>query len=242
MENYYYILIIFSLLIYIYYISSKKSIEMHSQTSENIINYNIQDKMDIINNFCTNYTYLLDNKELMNVYIVNILTKNECKWIIDESEKYADIHGWRQERSDGYKIEDNLVIKISNIFYFIHNIIFTRIVKHYEKYFNVPADFIGIYDCSIIKYKEDGVRSLESHVDIGDFSFILSLNDEFEGGYTYFDFIEKKFISPVGSALLFCGQNRHRGLEITKGTRYILVGFLNINKQHYCKKMMNLNK
>ena len=124
MENYYYILIIFTLLIYILYIRNKKSIEMHSQTSENIINYDIQDKINVIDNFCKKHTYPLYNKELMNVYIVNILTKNECKWIIDESEKYADIYGWRQKRSDGYKLEDNIVLKITNISYFIEHYFF----------------------------------------------------------------------------------------------------------------------
>jgi len=224
----YYISIIFLLILYILYINYF--------IKNDIVEYNIEDKLKTIDNFCDEQFYITKKSNLMKVHIVKVLSLNECNWIIEESEKYANISGWRQERSDGYKIEDIQTINISSIHYFIHNIVFTRIIKYYEKFYNIPGDFIGIIDCSIIKYTEEKVRSLRSHVDVGDISFIISLNDNFEGGYTFFDLLNKKYSAPTGSALLFCANNRHQGLEITKGTRYILVGFLNINKKNYCKR------
>lgn len=201
---------------------------------------NIHDKIKIINNFCKLLIVPLKNEVLKKVYVIdNILTKNECKWIIDESEKYASINGWRQERPDLYTLEDNIVMNISSIFYFVYNIIFTKILKHFEIFYNIPSEFLGINDCYIIKYSESNIRSLKSHVDRSDFSLIITLNDNFEGGYTYFDLLKKKYSAGVGSALIFCGKNKHTGLEITKGTRYILVAFFNLKNRDYCNNMIN---
>ena len=56
----------------------------------------------------------------------------------------------------------------------------------------------------------------------------MPLNGGFEGGGTQFVEIEGApiFRPAVGAALIFSGKNRHRGVETTRGVRYILAGFV----------------
>ena len=64
------------------------------------------------------------------------------------------------------------------------------------------------------------------------FTFVVPLNDGFEGGGTQFVELEGApiFRPAVGAALLFSGKNRHRGVETTEGVRYILAGFVDVRK------------
>lgn len=74
---------------------------------------------------------------------------------------------------------------------------------------------------------------LEEHEDGSQWSFVIALNNasEYEGGGT--KFVELKsapvFRPAVGCATLFSGKNRHCGVAITAGTRYILAGFLKVD-------------
>ena len=76
-----------------------------------------------------------------------------------------------------------------------------------------------------------GLAALEAHEDGSEFSFVVALNsvEEYQGGGT--QFLEMGEPHPVfrpakGYATLFSGKNRHCGLPITSGVRYILAGFL----------------
>ena len=74
------------------------------------------------------------------------------------------------------------------------------------------------------------MRELEAHQDGSEFSFVLALNEqsEFQGGGTKFLEIdgEPVFRPDRGFATLFSGKNRHCGMAISSGTRYVLAGFL----------------
>lgn len=71
---------------------------------------------------------------------------------------------------------------------------------------------------------------LEEHEDGTPFSFVVALNDlsEFEGGGTQFVKLKNQptFRVPRGDACAFSGYNRHCGVPVTSGKRYILAGFL----------------
>eukprot|EP01052_Picozoa_sp_SAG31_P013384 SAG31_NODE_803_length_12003_cov_25.248593_9_plen_89_part_00 len=75
-----------------------------------------------------------------------------------------------------------------------------------------------------------GLAELEEHEDGSAWSFVLALNDETEylGGGTKFVKLDGKpvFRPPCGYATLFNGKNRHCGVAISAGRRYILAGFL----------------
>eukprot|EP00873_Tetraselmis_striata_P021620 jgi/Tetstr1/441884/TSEL_030094.t1 len=102
-----------------------------------------------------------------------------------------------------------------------------------------PAAFDDIF---VVKYHEAQQRALPRHVDAGELSFMLALSSRaaYDGGGTAFD-----ALSPCGDAvpgepraplhldqgelLLFDAGLYHAGLPITRGTRYLLVGFCHVS-------------
>ncbi len=181
----------------------------------------------------------LTNNNLQTKIIKNLLDKKFCKQIIDEAEAYAKINGWSRKRHDNYPTVDNLVTpewKISVPF------LLTMIKKVYPniiKMFDLSnKKDIYIKEIFVVKYDVDGQKSLEYHTDGSEFSFVIALNDEFEGGGTTFKHSGEQVKLGVGDCLLFSGKNKHKGNEITKGTRYILTGFLNYKDTSLCDNLI----
>ena len=78
-----------------------------------------------------------------------------------------------------------------------------------------------------------GQAGLDEHEDGSSWSFVVPLNppSEYEGGGTQFVSLEDKPLfrpKKEGRAVMFSGQNRHRGVPITGGKRYVLAGFLSL--------------
>jgi len=91
---------------------------------------------------------------------------------------------------------------------------------------------LGISEIFIAKYDATPgkQRKLNIHKDGSDFSFVVALNDSYDGGGTRFYNAKKErighFKPKTGDAVVFCGQTKHAGVEVTKGVRYIMTGFL----------------
>jgi len=77
------------------------------------------------------------------------------------------------------------------------------------------------YDLSRVEHQK-----LDMHTDKSEWTFLISLSDDYEGGGTYFESIDSTIHLQKGHALFFPGKLRHRGQKIISGTRYLLVGFL----------------
>ena len=90
-------------------------------------------------------------------------------------------------------------------------------------------DALIVDDLFVAKYDADGQRELPEHEDGSPFSFVAPLNGggDFDGGGTQFVDLDGApvYRPDAGDALLFSGQNRHRGVPIVRGTRYVLAGF-----------------
>jgi predicted 2-oxoglutarate/Fe(II)-dependent dioxygenase YbiX len=86
-----------------------------------------------------------------------------------------------------------------------------------------------VNDLFVVKYKHDEQKYLEIHTDVSMFSFNILLSDQkdFEGGGTYFEDGITTFLEQ-GDMLIHSGRTKHSGKSITKGVRYVLVGFLDI--------------
>ena len=81
-----------------------------------------------------------------------------------------------------------------------------------------------------MKYDSDKESFLSMHTDSNFLSFQILLNDDFEGGGTYFsDGITMK--PEKGDLIIHSGQQIHGALPITKGKRYLLIGFFNITEE-----------
>lgn len=179
----------------------------------------IMDKTDVkYNRFLQRFTY-------KNIYTIDV-----CNWIIAESEKYAQLNGgWTTKRHDNYPTTDLPAENIHSIFGFIlHS--FGTINTLVKASYNLPDNIeLNISDLFIVKYECSQQNYLELHQDgsFMSFNILLSNNSDFEGGGTYFDDgLTSK--TEQGDLLIHSSKIKHSGKPITKGKRYLLVGFVNL--------------
>lgn len=188
----------------------------------------------------------------------NIFTSKECKYIIDESEKYAlnnisDKYpsGWITDRHQIKPTTDLDIFNIPNIASMIVNTIYKKVYPEFENKFNSFHHMFNIYnndlrisDIFIVKYEEGKQNSLDIHRDQSSVSFNILLNNtnEFTDGGTEFYINNKpyKYRNKQGSGILSFGKVEHKGIPITSGIRYILVGFIySIRDPEYASKVQN---
>lgn len=81
--------------------------------------------------------------------------------------------------------------------------------------FNLQEEFLEIDDLFVAKYESEmGKQSyLRPHQDKNPWSFVISLNSDYEDGGTYFVSINELWRAGVGSSVLFHGMQLHAGNE-----------------------------
>lgn len=158
--------------------------------------------------------------------VVPLLNEEECALVIFEAERYAKENGWTRKRHENYPTTDLPVSELDRAYALVMSRVYHRIIPKIEELFEFDKERIEVHDMFLIRYTAGGQSALENHQDGSLFSFIMPLNDEFEGGGTEF---RGKVVKPkVGEAFLFCGQHFHKGMAVTKGTRYVLTGFFHV--------------
>lgn len=181
------------------------------------------------------------NKNKKYKVIPKLLSQAMCNSIINEAEDYANISGWTTDRHDNYPTTDNEVTNSWNTYNYISNHVHSKVFKEIERMYNVDSYELGINEFFVAKYqkRKNSQSSLAAHVDGSEFSFIIALNDDYEGGGTKFIKTDETIKLKTGDCLIFSGQNKHKGITVTKGTRYILTGFLNYKSYNYCQDELN---
>ena len=161
------------------------------------------------------------------VHEVGAFLPHECSKIIE----YAEAHGLeRGARHAAHATTDVSCFDVPQLRW-VAAACSERVVPLLAKLFGV--DDLVLADLFVARYAADGQRALEEHEDGSPWSFVVPLNDRFEGGGTQFVELEGApiFRPAVGAALLFSGKNRHRGVATTEGVRYILAGFVDVRKR-----------
>jgi len=152
-----------------------------------------------------------------------LFTKEECDKIIIDVEnnkdnlKVSNEHGTIKISS--YEINTN---ELSKDTYEIINNKVSQIVND------------KIVQCFIIKYSPDTIPDMPAHYDMTKYSLVANLNNDFEGGGTYFP-LRRYYHNPqknkIGEAILYKGNkilSWHQALPVIKGSRYVLnVKYLN---------------
>jgi len=197
-------------------------------------NLKIIEKTKLINdieNIKTIDSIVSNNRFLQRFILNNIYSEDTCNWIINESELYSKENGgWTTNRHNNYPTTDIPIDKISPIFKYILGSLQNIIRKIYKCYCIPESTELNILDLFIVKYEEGFQNKLETHTDGSflTFSIMLSSSKDYEGGGTEFNDGIKVFLEQ-GDVLVHSGYVKHSGLEVTKGKRYILVAFTEIN-------------
>eukprot|EP00944_MAST-04C_sp_MAST-4C-sp1_P004441 g4441.t1 len=176
------------------------------------------------------------NNPLTGIFeIRDCVTQADCVNIIQSAEKYALRSGWTYDRHKFFPTVDiptKNVPSLRPICDTIHNTIVYPLIR---KLFGLHDATFTIADEFIVKYSVDrDARSrnrLDSHRDGSLISYNILLNEakDFVGGGTHFECIDHTVTPNQGSMVLHCGKLRHSGATITSGTRYILIGFLDVH-------------
>ena len=112
-----------------------------------------------------------------------------------------------------------------------------------KKYYNLTDSIITPNKEFIIKYTEDGQSELEIHRDQSIISYNILLNSEYEfiGGGTFFESNDLLVKPNQGDLLIHSGLIKHGGTKIISGTRYLLVGFLDVKSKYINPSYLSIN-
>jgi len=157
------------------------------------------------------------------IIMMDFLTRAECIKLIAMAEEYGE---WKSLDGDKYPGQEIRLRALDiNLFNKLEAHFTRDLFKIVEKYW-WPTLMHGLRDAFIIKFSPETQASLACHTDASMVSGIVKLNDDYEGGETWFhrqQFSTK--YAPVGKMMLWPGQvtHGHEGSEVTAGTKYSLV-------------------
>ena len=181
------------------------------------------------------------NNPLGNIIqIKNIISNYDCDNILKLCNENDN---WKKNRFKYYPTEDIEIMKIKECVPFVNKIL-DILIKKFKKIYKLENSEISMGDIYVLKYdSEDKNNKLRLHRDDYNFAFVVSLNDDYEGGGTYYDSLKRVIKCGKGDVLIHCGKLLHSGNKVEKGNRYIISGFLDVKStklHNNYKKLSNL--
>eukprot|EP01083_Nonionella_stella_P053352 141152_1 len=185
---------------------------------------------------------IIDEEDIF--IIKNVWSGDECDYVLNALIAYGDKTNWKSNRYQSFATTDVALSMMDDAFNAfirkeLYYKLYPKIVEHYKfgnkfeigaKYlffvrYNDHTEYRNTYDM----FKQN---SLNLHRDGGLISFNILLNPstQFVGGGTYFKNVDRVIGIEQGDSCVHPGNILHCGNAITKGKRYILVGFLNAKK------------
>jgi hypothetical protein len=177
------------------------------------------------------------NPSLWTVNTVrSMLPPAACAALIQEAEMFASARGtggWSKSRHRDYSTTDVEVACCPALLALCNVHLKAHLLPTMAALFGFEISELGVEDLFVAKYDMAGQTDLREHRDGSELSFVLKLNDEYEGGGTLFRDPERNttvLVRPegVGDCVMFCGRHLHAGQQITGGVRYILTGFVRL--------------
>ncbi|OMJ19386.1 Procollagen-lysine,2-oxoglutarate 5-dioxygenase 3 [Smittium culicis] len=143
----------------------------------------------------------------------------------------ANIHkdGWYSSRHSVFQTVDFPVSKLSpQLQNLIHSKLNSFVKTIISDKTGINPDFLIYRDLFVVKYSVDSQKGLRLHSDgcLISFNILLNSSEDFVAGGTYFEKFDTVFQGKQGFALVHDSTLMHSGVEISKGSRYILVGFV----------------
>ncbi|EGW01863.1 Procollagen-lysine,2-oxoglutarate 5-dioxygenase 3 [Cricetulus griseus] len=189
-----------------------------------------------------NYSRALDGQGLVeqpcpDVYWFPLLTEQMCDELVEEMEHYGQWSGGRHEDSrlaGGYENVPTVDIHMKQVGYEDQwlQLLRTYVGPMTEYLFPGYHTKTRAVMNFVVRYRPDEQPSLRPHHDSSTFTLNVALNHkgvDYEGGGCRFLRYDCRISSPrKGWALLHPGRltHYHEGLPTTRGTRYIMVSFV----------------
>ena len=171
---------------------------------------------------------LITDEPVTDVCHFPIFTSKFCEEFIE----IAEDHGkWTEGRHDHYPTHDMLLSD------FGMDEIYKKVLSEFvmplgvHNYHLDGARWLQLNSENfIIKYSLEKQGYLSLHHDQSVLSSVLTLNEDFEGGGTFFFRQQKTIIGKTGEMSLHPGMvsHRHGARPITSGVRYVIVSFLSL--------------
>lgn len=174
---------------------------------------------------------LIVDEPITDVFTFPLFTEEFCRDIIAEAEENGN---WTRERHQFYPTTDMLIDELGlQLYYqyvlqdFVYPVAIHKWGLEGKDWTNMESENF------VIKYDEAVQGHLSLHHDSASISTVLALNEEYEGGGTWFWRQQKLHKGKTGHISVHPSviTHRHGGRPVTKGKRYILVSFCNRIKQ-----------
>jgi GR25 family glycosyltransferase involved in LPS biosynthesis len=166
-----------------------------------------------------------------NIYEFQLFTPKFCKEAIALAET---MDNWTQDRHEFYPTNDVLLqdIRLQDIYHrVLKEIVYPLCIHIWHLEGHKWKDMFS--ENFMIRYTTERQSHLSLHHDFSDISMVVKLNDEFEGGGTWFPrYNTLSNPSKIGTASLHPGRvtHRHGARPISAGKRYIAVSFMRQDK------------
>eukprot|EP00041_Stephanoeca_diplocostata_P025730 m.680396 g.680396 ORF g.680396 m.680396 type:complete len:386 (+) comp22810_c0_seq90:206-1363(+) len=172
-----------------------------------------------------------ENYTAHTIHAKGVLSAQECKRIIEAAESTAATRsaGWETERHHNYPTTDFAITSVPVAAAMWNSSLKQRILPMMNRLFGLDDEVeLHVEDIFIVKYDAHAQSGLRSHRDGSHMSFNVALNPstDYSGGGTRFATLDTVVRIDRGDILMHSSGIVHAGVNVTSGTRYILVGFI----------------
>jgi len=164
-----------------------------------------------------------------------VFTAAECAMLLQAVAAAVSLRGWNRQRHYNSPTTDLPLSALGHASEaWVRATLFQKVIRPLMPLFMVGShclpEALSFRDVFIVRYgcAPGEQRELPLHTDGSIFSFNVLLNEpsDFDGGGTFFELSCQTIKPPRGGAVGHSGDVRHSGVAITRGERYILVGFV----------------
>ncbi|KAG2173174.1 hypothetical protein INT43_004548 [Umbelopsis isabellina] len=159
--------------------------------------------------------------------ISSLLSPAECRGILDTLSH--DTH-WLTARHSAFATTDIAVSSVPKLASSLPGLLKSRLLETHiaPKFGFHPQLDLAFRDLFIVRYCHDAQRGLQMHTDgcLISFNVLLNARTEFDGGGTIFETLDAPIEIDQGDCVVHDAHVKHGGMDITRGTRFILVGFV----------------
>jgi tetratricopeptide (TPR) repeat protein len=159
------------------------------------------------------------------IYVTDLLDQEECQHVIGLAEDYFQ-GNWTTQATGQYEVAGFLIREVPSVREWFLKVLRTKVFPLLEHQFpGFSADDLCVDHAYLFKYTPETGRRTDIHTDSGCLSMTISLNDDYDGGGTWFEGLENVVTMKAGQVTIRPGGLKHCGYPVTSGTRYIIGGF-----------------